>query len=249
MKILILSCSTGQGHNAAGLALQQELRARGVECDLVDTMAIVSERASRIVSGAYIRTATHLPYVFGAIYAIAGKISSARHKSVVYWANGLYAKKLERFLNENQYDAIVMPHLFPAEAVTAIRRRLGGTAPSFAVATDYTCIPFWEETEVDRFFIPHEDLREEFAGRGIPPEKLVVTGIPVDARFAERTDRRAAREALDLPTEPPMFLIMSGSMGFGALGRMVKKLLAQCGNGETMPCVKVPVSPRALPRV
>ena len=30
---------------------------------------------------------------------------------------------------------------------------------------NYACIPFWEETELDGYFIPHKDLTEEFIQR------------------------------------------------------------------------------------
>ena len=76
-----------------------------------------------------------------------------------------------------------MPHLVPAEAVTFMRRKHHLQIASYFIATDYTCIPFTEETEMDYFFIPHEDLLEEFAGRGIPRQKLVPLGIPVSEKY------------------------------------------------------------------
>ena len=36
-----------------------------------------------------------------------------------------------------------------------------GKGTSHAVGTDYTCIPFWEETNLDYYIIPHEDLIPE----------------------------------------------------------------------------------------
>ena len=37
--------------------------------------------------------------------------------------------------------------------------------------TDYTCIPFWEETDCDYYMIPHQSLIPEIVKRGIPEEK------------------------------------------------------------------------------
>ena len=36
MKVLILSCNTGQGHNAAGRAVQEEFLRRGADCRMLD---------------------------------------------------------------------------------------------------------------------------------------------------------------------------------------------------------------------
>ena len=71
-----------------------------------------------------------------------------------------------------------MPHLFPAEVITKLKHENRLNAKTLAIATVYTCIPFWEETEPDYFVIPHKDLIDEFVEKGIPKEKLLPIGIP-----------------------------------------------------------------------
>ena len=39
MKILILSCNMGEGHNTAGRAVYEKFRQMGVECDFEDALA------------------------------------------------------------------------------------------------------------------------------------------------------------------------------------------------------------------
>lgn len=38
--------------------------------------------------------------------------------------------------------------------------------PTVFVGTDYTCIPFTEETECDYYVIPAKDLEKEYIKRG-----------------------------------------------------------------------------------
>ena len=38
MKVLILSCNTGQGHNTAGQALTEYLSERGILCEMKDAL-------------------------------------------------------------------------------------------------------------------------------------------------------------------------------------------------------------------
>ena len=52
MKVLILSCNTGEGHNAAGRAMAQQIEAEGHEAVMMDYMLLSGERASRRVGGA-----------------------------------------------------------------------------------------------------------------------------------------------------------------------------------------------------
>ena len=37
-----------------------------------------------------------------------------------------------------------------------------------AIETDYTCIPFWEETDCDYYIIPHYELIDELQQKEFP---------------------------------------------------------------------------------
>lgn len=228
MKVLILSCNTGQGHNSAGLAVKEELERRNIPCEMKDALSFAKDRASRTISGAYIGIATRSPALFGGIYRLGSAISSSRRKSPVYYANARYAQPLKAYIEETGVTAVVTPHLFPAETLTCLKRRGELSVSTYAIATDYTCIPFWEETELDGYFIPHEDLAPEFEKKGIPQEKLISTGLPVSKRFNSHTDQEEARRRLDLPRNAPIFLVMTGSMGFGDISSFALDLLLTC---------------------
>lgn len=244
MKILILSCSTGGGHNTAGKAVKERLAYEGHEAVMLDPFTLISERVAKGVGNSYIWIARHIPDFFGFLYKIAGHISSNRHKSPVYFLNSLAVKHLKAYLEENPFDAIVMPHLYPAEMITCMKRRHMTLPPTVAVATDYTCIPFWEETECDYYIIPHKELLEEYTKRGIPEEKLYPLGIPAGMAFSEVHDKLHAKARLHLPMDKPVFLVMSGSMGFGKMHLFVfeltrkltndEQLIIICGNNQKM---------------
>ena len=70
-------------------------------------------------------------------------------------------------MEREQFDAVVMPHLYPAETITYMKRQGIELPLTVAVMTDYTCIPFWEETDCDYYVIPHGELAEQFIRRGI----------------------------------------------------------------------------------
>ena len=80
--------------------------------------------------------------------------------------------------------------------------------------------------------IPHKDLIPEYVKRGVPKEKLLPYGIPVRQDFCSNASKDAAREKLHLPLDVPMFLVMSGSMGFGKLAVFAAELALRCRNGE-----------------
>lgn len=232
MKILILSCDTGEGHNSAGKAVKEAAELKGHTVEMMDMFLLSGKRTSHAVAGAYIGIVKHIPFFFGFIYKLGMMISSSKHKSPVYYANALLGKKLAAYIDGHDFDVVVMPHLYPAETITYMKKKHLLHVPAVAIGTDYTCIPFWEETNLDYYVIPHEDLIPEYVKRGVPKEKLLPYGIPVRPSFHQKTAKDAARKKLNLPAGVPIFLVMSGSMGFGKLTVFATKLALRCQNNE-----------------
>ena len=85
------------------------------------------------------------------------------------------------------------------ETLTFLRRWERCDVKCYGILSDYTCIPFLAETDLDAYFLPHSEVRELCIQAGMPAEKLIVTGMPVAARFLAPMDKAAARAALGLP--------------------------------------------------
>lgn len=238
MKVLILSTGTGEGHNSAGKAVQEQFLKRGIPCEMADVLAFASEKAAVYGRRFYVWSTVKATKVFKGAYRAGQAITSSRRKSPVYYANALYAEKLYRYIVDNGYDTVVMPHLFPAEALAYMLRKHEHRPDirTYFVGTDYTCIPFTEETEADYYFIAHEELLEEYARQGIPREKLVPTGIPVSDRFRHLPARDAARGALGMDRTGRCILIMTGSMGYGRIESLVEALIQRM---EAQDCVYI----------
>ena len=50
MKILLLSCSTGGGHNSCARYIEEELKENNIECEFKDFYDIVNEKAKEIIN-------------------------------------------------------------------------------------------------------------------------------------------------------------------------------------------------------
>lgn len=165
-------------------------------------------------------------------------------KSPVYYVNAKMGKFLAPYLEEEQFDAILMPHLYPSETLTYMKRQGISLPPMIAVMTDYTCIPFWEETRCDAYIVAHEEMVKKCVKRGIPEEKLIPAGIPVSGKFTRQADKKKAREYLNLPCQDQIYLVIGGSMGAGDLEKLTSQFLKTrkvgeffiviCGNNKKM---------------
>ena len=172
MKVLILSCNTGGGHNAAAQAIAEAIREHGDCAEVLDYLSLAGNGVSKLVGDGYVKVVKKAPAMFGMAYKLGMVVSRLMKKSPVYYANARMARYLEEYLQENPVDAIVMPHLYPAETITYMRRNGFALPLTVAVMTDYTCIPFWEETDCDYYITPHKKLHPEIIKRGIPAYKL-----------------------------------------------------------------------------
>lgn len=236
MKFLLLSCPSGEGHNSARRAIAEELDRQGIAYELADPVSFQSERAQRLAAGAYNSLIRRSPRAFGLLYRAGALYSGTHLRSPVYFANAHYSENLYTYIRENGFDAVISTHLYGMEAVTAIRRRKKIPFPNFGVLTDYTCIPFLREVELDLCFVPHEDVRQELIRKGVPASALEVSGIPVSAQFRTHTDRARARELLGLPQDRKVYLMMTGGVGCGHVCVLCDELL-RIGGEDGFVCV------------
>ena len=244
MKVLILSCNTGGGHNAAARAVAEAVRAHGDFAEILDYLCLAGNGVSRLVGDGYVEVVKKAPKAFGIAYHLGMAVSRCMRKSPVYYANARMAGYLSEYLKEHQVDAIVMPHLYPAETLTYMKRKGMHLPLTVAVMTDYTCIPFWEETDCDYYVVPHKKLCTQIVKRGIPKEKLKVFGIPVSPKCKEERTKEQARFELQMEQEKKYILIAAGSMGTKALFRMAEllvymqndeeRLILICGNNQSL---------------
>ena len=223
MKVLILSCNT------AAQAIAEAIREHGDCAEVLDYLSLAGNGVSKLVGDGYVKVVKKAPAMFGVAYKLGMVVSRLMKKSPVYYANARMARYLEEYLQENPVDAIVMPHLYPAETITYMRRNGFALPLTVAVMTDYTCIPFWEETDCDYYITPHKKLHPEIIKRGIPAYKLKVS-----RQCREDISREQARDMLGLEQEKKYFLLAAGSMGTKAIVHILELLLAMRSKKENL---------------
>ena len=233
MRVLILTCNTGGGHNAVAAALAESFRRLGVSSDTADGLSFISQKASRFVSKWHTRFYRRYPKLYKAGYMSAENDAESNDRdNPVYRYMARGARRLDRAIQDGGYDAVVCVHVIPAMMMTELRRQ-HETGPVFCfVATDYTCSPTVGGCTPDVCVIPHEELAEEFVSCGIARETLLAAGIPVRAVFRERGDRAAARSELALPPEGRHIVLMSGSIGCGPMADIAAELEKRMERGD-----------------
>ena len=232
MRVLILSCNTGEGHNSCAAALQEYFAAQGTPCEIADALGFLSQRASQWISHWHTRIYRYAPDLFRQGYAFVERHPALfREQSQVYRFLTSGAGRLYAFLQAGAYDTVICVHVFAAFMVEVLLREHPGAWQTAFLATDYTCSPSGSEHALDWYFIPDNSLAAEFIRSGVRPEKVLGTGIPVRRGFQTRGDKGEAKETLGLSPQGQHLLVMCGSMGCGPIQNTVEHLAQRLPQG------------------
>ena len=242
MRVLNLTITTGQGHNQVAKKLSEQLKAyNGVESCTLDTFEYINQTLKEIVSRGYLMSAKRLPKIYGRVYRMAEKRDSD-NGHIMRVTSSVMARKLLKFVAEYDPDVIVCTHVFAAMLVTDVQRKFKKKRKTIGIITDFTVHPYWEETELDHYVTANEFLTNQAIKKGIPKSAILPIGIPIDPIFAEKTSKAEARRILGIE-DMRTVLVMSGSMGYGKVGSMVKTLdgldmdfqiISVCGNNAKL---------------
>jgi len=228
MRVLIVSCNTGEGHNSCGKAIREELLDRRIPCDMEDAFRFISAGFSRLLTTSFVCVYRHLPGLFRFGYRYSeGHPGVFRDRSNVYRLLTSGAERLGRFIREGGYDTVVCTHVLSALVVTRSLADCPSPPRTYFVATDYTCSPSCGESSLDTYFIPDASLTEDFVRSGVPAEKLMASGIPVRRDFFQHEEPGRAKGAQGLPPDCRHLMVMCGSMGCGPIRELIKEL-ARC---------------------
>jgi len=224
MRVLILTASYGSGHNAAAQSLAAAFAAAGASPTIVDhfreLVHPLFDRATRGIYGALLRRA---PGVWAMAYGLGDRMASDSPWS--FGMTRLGAARLMQLLDTLAPDAVVSVHATPAVVLSALARAGRRIPLHTTVVTDFVAHNQWIAPHVDRYCVAAEEVKHEFVSRGIAPDRVIVTGVPVRASFEAPLDTLTARRALGLAPDLPLVLAMAGAQGtFGRLADVARAL-------------------------
>lgn len=215
MKVLILSCGTGEGHNSAAYALKSRFSERNIECEVADVLRFKSEKSKNKICDFYNNFINKTPLLFGVAYTLGGVYDALKLPSPVYSYNAKYAGKLLIYISENKFTTVICTHLFAMLAMTAIKRGCFLPVKVYGVFTDYTSVPFYKDTDLDGYFVSCTAAGRTLIAKGIPRKKIFYTGIPVRAEFNGGITKVQAKEYLKIPENKRVVCVLNGGTGCG----------------------------------
>lgn len=246
-KVLIMSASTGGGHNRAARAIKEELESRtidnmSIECEIVDSLKLVNNTMDKVISRGYEKSALYTPKAYGSVYRFSETTIASKNEFKTNPLTSLMARKFKHLLNESTPDLIIGTHPFPMIALSTLKKNNNihslSRSESFykstkvdipsmiSVLTDYTTHSTWIQNEIDYYIVGHEYVKELLVYEGVDSEKVKAFGIPVEKSFLSHRDRETVLTELGLSPEKLTVLLMGGSFGAGNIKETLEDLIA-----------------------
>jgi len=244
MKVLILSVTAGQGHHQSAKAVMEYLVANNVECVMLDTFEYINPILSESIARGYLISTKFTPAVYGKLYRLAEKKEKNDSTfSMSALISSILSRKLITYIQDYNPNVIVCTHIFAAQIVSHLQRKNMLNAKTIGIITDFTIHPFWEDTDLDYYITANELLNYQAQKKGIPEKKIKALGIPIHSKFAVKMNQSEARALLGIEDKLTV-LVMSGSMGYGNVGKIVRKMdklvdmdfqiMSVCGNNKRL---------------
>lgn len=242
MRVLVLTVTAGQGHNSTAKAVESYLKGMGAEVAILDVFDYINRLLAKTISEGYNVTTKVASKPYEYIYTrFEGRNKTSEDLSTFRLTNTFFASRLKKYIENFKADAIVCTHVFPAAMMGILKQKNALTAKVYGIVTDFTLHPFWEEAvNIDYLVTPCELINLQCYKKGFKKSQILPIGIPIDPKFSKKGESKATvRRSLDLDPAKFTVLFMSGSMGFGDVAGVVKRLdeikidfqiISVCGN-------------------
>ncbi|HEU5004174.1 MAG TPA: glycosyltransferase [Actinomycetota bacterium] len=242
MKLLILTASVGEGHNAAARAVSDEIRELdpAAEVQVENGLAVVGAFWEKFVIDGYKIQLDKAQWSYSWLYW-----SIVKSKKVTYFYKGLCAvigcRKIHRLIEASQPDIVLSTYPLTSAMLASLKRRGKITMPCANLVTDFAPHPMWMYPDLDDNYVMHISTVETVASMMEPSPTTVVAPL-VARRFLGPSRRASARAELGVPDDAFVAMVIGGGWGVGNIERSARAVatvdgvwtLVVCGKNESL---------------
>lgn len=234
-KVLILTASTGEGHNAAAKSLETKYQENGYETYKIDMFKETSKTMNYLIADGYRILASSFPSVYGILYDAFDH--SAFNNKILKNALVILKKSLLKEIKAIEPDVIIGTHPFAVGLVSSYKRKGLLECSFISVVTDFKAHYAYVDEQVDAYITGSEYTKKSLIERKISEDKIFTYGIPIKQEFmTDYSDNKVSIDKFRV-------LVMGGSMGSKDIAKVVKRLAVEsnrylitvvCGNNLSL---------------
>lgn len=228
MNILILSASTGGGHNRASNALKSYIMQVDSKSnvEIIDTLAYCSSLLNKTVTIGYKTLAKNAPELYGTFYKSADKESPI--SELVHSFTTQFAKKLLPLIEEKSPDIVVSCHPFASSMMSILKESYDITIPVVSIITDYMPHKAYIGDHIDAYITASKETADNLSKKySVDPHRVFPLGMPIFQSFYNYDESRCSEtlNRLGFSHAKPTVLIMAGSFGVTDILKIYESLV------------------------
>ncbi|MCB0162808.1 MAG: UDP-N-acetylglucosamine--LPS N-acetylglucosamine transferase [Anaerolineae bacterium] len=226
-KIFILYTSAGTGHVSAAKAVGEALAQHpDVEVRVEDLFNHINETARKTIVSGYNEISTNAQSLYTMFHSRLYKENTedALKMNQMFTTLGRpFVQRFEKFVADSAPDLIINTMQYPLHLLKNYAEQ--SNTPEYAVITDISVQTTWLRDNMTGYFVASNLTRDVLLARGVDPEIIHVTGIPVKLELAEAKPMAEMRRRHDLPLDKPVITIFGGGIATDRIHNMVNRLV------------------------
>jgi processive 1,2-diacylglycerol beta-glucosyltransferase len=241
MKVLVIHATAGAGHFKAAEAIYLSLRDHtSHQATLADALDYTPAYFKNSYRETYAFLVSHLSWLWGGIFKFLDfRWIRPLLKIFRRCYNVIHTRRLCQFLIKEQFDCVISTHFMPIEVTAALKRQGKIHSTLISVVTDYDVHQIWLADEVNLYAVASDWTKEKMKTMNIPENKIAVTGIPTNEKFAAPLDKKQMKKTLGLNPQEFTVLIATGSFGIGPIEKIIQHLpqlqiMVVCGHNKNL---------------
>lgn len=233
-KVLILTISTGGGHNEVARNLRIGFEKAGFEVEVKNSLEIAYPEVDTVVSKSYSLLADKLPTLYGKLYY--GCNRKPAKEVIASTLTTISSRRNYAVVRDFEPDLIIATHCFPIPIITALKKKGKISIPLISVITDFFPNSLYIDDSVDAYIVGSYYTKRSLISFGVPKDKIFAYGIPIKEEFYGTTTIPKSDETINL-------LLAGGSMGMSGIETILAELIelderyhisVLCGNNEKL---------------
>ncbi|MCY0877469.1 MAG: glycosyltransferase [Firmicutes bacterium] len=209
-EVMILAARYGDGHlrAAKAIGLKLLLLEPTLNVGILDYYQFVNPLLDSAIRWAYLSSVRFVPSAWKRFYTATQKIDP--ESPTQQFLNRIGIESFYEAIRAEPPKVIVSTYPTAAGVVSTLKRQGRIDALNYVVMTDYSIHSQWIHKYVDLYFVGGDEMKAALVARGVPDDRILVSGIPVDSRFEQPVNEEAVRKSLGIGPDP-VLLFMGGS--------------------------------------
>lgn len=244
LRVLVFSAAFGMGHVRSAEAVIAAIRKKHPAAEIIhlDCGELISKRLNTVLKTTYLGLIKYTPKLWGKFYYGTSRISP--DSIFQRFLNKLGQNGFKQYIDLIHPDLIICTYPTVAGVLAELRQNNLLDVPVITVITDFAVHSQWIHQGVDLFIVGCKEVFKGLVSRGISPNRIRTTGIPVGLEFEDILSRKTISAKLGLLPNRLTILVMGGAYGtLGAIKGVCKtladenlplQLIVVCGKDEKL---------------